>query len=71
MTAIPAQLHDEYLLTTEQVAAITGLSKRALEGWRHRKEGPKYIELNPKVVRYRWADLRAFLAARTITTAAA
>jgi predicted DNA-binding transcriptional regulator AlpA len=69
MTAIPTQLHDEQLLTTEQVAAITGLSKRTLEGWRQRRQGPDYIPLSTKVVKYRWGTLRAFIESRTVTPA--
>jgi predicted DNA-binding transcriptional regulator AlpA len=70
MTTIPTQLHDDMMLSTEQVAAITGLSKRTLEGWRYRKEGPAWVPLTEKAVKYRWGTLRAFIQSRTVTPAA-
>lgn len=55
-------LHDETLLTTEQVAELTGISRSSFEGWRHRKDGgPPYRKLGPQLIRYRWADLRAWI----------
>lgn len=54
-------LHPEQLLTTEQVAAITGISRQTFEGWRHRKNGgPKFKKLGPQIIRYRWADVCAW-----------
>jgi len=55
-------LHDETLLTTEQVAELTGISRASFEGWRCRKNGgPPYRKLGPQIIRYRWADLRAWI----------
>lgn len=56
------QLHDETLLTTEQVAELTGISRASFEGWRCRKNGgPPYRKLGPQIIRYRWADLRSWI----------
>lgn len=61
-------LNDETLLTTEQVAKITGISKQTYEGWRtrYRKGGPDYCKLGPQIVRYRWGTVRAWRDANTI-----
>lgn len=56
------KLHDETLLTTEQVAELTGISKTTFESWRCRRNGgPVYRKLGPQLIRYRWADLRAWI----------
>jgi predicted DNA-binding transcriptional regulator AlpA len=54
-------LHPEQMLTTEQLAALTGISKATFEGWRCRKNGgPKATPLSKQIVRYRWADVCAW-----------
>jgi len=71
MTPIPdlsslPPLHPEQMLTTEQLAAITGVSRATFEGWRCRRKkggpklGPKPLDLGPQIVRYRWADVCAW-----------
>ena len=68
MATLPAQLHDEQLLTTEQVAHLTGISRQTFEGWRCRKNGgPPHIKLGPQIIRYRWRTIREWMAAGTIT----
>lgn len=70
MATIPAQLHDEMLLTTQQVAALTNISRQTLEGWRYREDGgPKFTRLAPQIVRYRWADVKAWRDANTVAAA--
>ena len=62
MTTVPdlsslPPLHPEQMLTTEQLAAITGISRQTFEGWRCKKNGgPKFKKLGPQIIRYRWAD---------------
>lgn len=68
-TTIP-ELHPEQLLTTQQVAALTGISKFTFERWRSRKDGgPKVVNLGPQIVRYRWCELREWMDSRTAATA--
>jgi predicted DNA-binding transcriptional regulator AlpA len=69
---IPVELHEESLLTTEQVAAITGISKQTFEGWRSRsrKGGPDYHKLGPQLIRYRWGTVRAWRDSHTVKSAA-
>lgn len=72
MSTIPAQLHDETLLTTQQLAALTNIATVTFEGWRYRQDGgPKFTKLAPQTVRYRWADVKAWRDAGTVTPAAA
>lgn len=53
--------HPEQLLTTEQLSALTGISRQTFEGWRSRKNGgPKFKKLGPQIIRYRWADVCAW-----------
>jgi predicted DNA-binding transcriptional regulator AlpA len=59
MTAI-RKTHSDYLdalLTEEEAAEFLGYSKRALQNWRHRGDGPPYIRISERAVRYRRRDL--------------
>lgn len=72
LTTLPAQLHDEMLLTTQQVAALTGISRQTFEGWRtpRRSGGPKFTKLGPQIIRYRWGTVREWIAKNTACSAA-
>lgn len=59
-------MNDE-LLDTERVARLCGLSEMTMRKWRMTGEGPRFIRLG-RSVRYRLADLEAFLAQRAFTT---
>jgi excisionase family DNA binding protein len=57
------------LLTTEEAAAYLGIKPRSLEVWRCvGRYGIPFIKVG-RLVKYRKADLDAFLAARTHTPA--
>ena len=47
-------------------AAYLGVPHRTLEDWRYRSVGPRYLKVG-RVVRYRRADVDAWLAARVVT----
>ena len=49
------------LLTTEQVADLTGLSKETLAQWRSQKRGIPYLKIG-RSVRYDSADVHQYLA---------
>jgi excisionase family DNA binding protein len=53
------------ILTTPEAAAYTRMSKPTLERWRLTGDGPIYVKLG-KAVRYRRADLDAWLASKLI-----
>ena len=53
------------LLSTTEVAVWLGISPQFLEIGRHRGYGPRYVRLSPRRVRYRRADVLAWLRQRT------
>jgi excisionase family DNA binding protein len=53
-------------LTTEDVAQITGLSPETLAQWRSQRRGIPFIKISRNVVRYRQADLDAWLSERIV-----
>ena len=53
----------EPLLTPEAVAELLSVSPRTLEGWRQKGKGPPWHALTPGCVRYRRADIYAWLDA--------
>jgi len=55
------------LMTTADAAEYTGLQKTTLEQWRSRGEGPPFVRMN-RTVRYRQADLDAWIESRVQTT---
>ena len=57
----------ETLLTQRDVAAKLGLSERTLERLRSSGAEPKFVKAN-RSVRYREADLEAWLAAQTVSS---
>jgi excisionase family DNA binding protein len=50
------------LLTIPEVAELLQVSTLTLAAWRSRGEGPRYVKLGAKMVRYRRADLDAWVA---------
>lgn len=54
------------LLTTQEAAALLGLSPRTLEGLRRRGDGPPFKALSRNVVRYGADELKAWIDGRTV-----
>jgi predicted DNA-binding transcriptional regulator AlpA len=52
------------LLTSEQTAQELKVSERTLEDWRRTGAGPPFIRISRRCVRYRRADIEAWLAER-------
>lgn len=50
-----------YLLTDTEVAALLGASPQTVRNWRWRGEGPRFVKLGGRMVRYRPADVQAFI----------
>ncbi|HLI18304.1 MAG TPA: helix-turn-helix domain-containing protein [Rhodanobacteraceae bacterium] len=50
-----------YLLTDSEVAALLGASLQTVRNWRWRGEGPRWVTLGKRMVRYRPADVQAFI----------
>lgn len=61
---IPTDLVDEVAL-----AARLGVSRATLQSWRYNGRGPRYIKVG-RLIRYRNADVEAFLRANTSQGAA-
>ncbi|MEO0829664.1 MAG: helix-turn-helix domain-containing protein, partial [Pseudomonadota bacterium] len=53
------------LLTRSEIEAEYGLTRRYLELAAWRGDGPPFIRISRRQVRYRVSDLEAWLAART------
>lgn len=51
------------LLRPADVAEMLCVSERTLERWRQTGEGPRYLSLSRKAVRYRDTDLHDFIEA--------
>ena len=55
-TLAPGDLLDE-----RKAAAILGASVQTLRNWRWRGQGPRFHKIGQRLVRYRRADLEAFI----------
>lgn len=51
----------ESLMTPKDVARALAVDLRCLQEWRTRGAGPAYLKLGPKTIRYRRADIDAFI----------
>ncbi len=52
------------LLTETDAAQFLGFSIRALQGWRVKGGGPRYVKISGRAVRYRRRDLIAWAEER-------
>lgn len=50
------------VLIPKEVAAEYRLAERTLANWRAKGEGPRFLKLGKRAVRYRRADVEAFIA---------
>jgi hypothetical protein len=66
-------LGDEFLLNVDQAALYLAVSASTLNHWRSDGKGPKFVKLcgsTRGAIRYRLADLRAYVAANTFESVA-
>jgi predicted DNA-binding transcriptional regulator AlpA len=54
----------DQLLSTKQLAALLAVSVQLLENWRQNGEGPEWIALGPRCIRYKRSDVLAWLNTR-------
>lgn len=59
------------LLSVPEVSAMLGLSPITLANWRCTGQGPRWVKLGLRAVRYRRADVLDFIQAGTVETARA
>lgn len=66
VTATPpaAKLAAGYLLTDTEVADLCGCAVQTLRNMRWRGEGPRFVKLGGRMVRYKPADVQAFIEGR-------
>ncbi len=62
--------HPDPLLTPDAVAAWLNVSTKTLELWRGAGDGPHFVRLNRKAVRYKSEDVQAFISSRTVSSTA-
>lgn len=58
------------LVNEKEAASILCYSVRALQNWRHRGGGPRFVKVSSRSVRYRRSDLLAWIEERTISNTA-
>lgn len=58
-----ADLNPNDLLDEREVASILAIAVKTLRNWRWRGEGPRAIKVGRRAVRYRRADVHAFIEA--------
>lgn len=59
---------DKLLLTEEEAAELLGFSSRFLQGRRYTGDGPKFVRISARAVRYRPEDLQEWAAERLRTS---
>lgn len=57
-------------LTEQQAAEYLAVSRKTLQSWRYLGGGPKFVKMGA-AVRYRLADLNAWMEERTFATSPA
>ena len=55
------------LINDKELAHKLGIGVQTLRNMRARRQGPPYIKIGRRTVRYREADVEKFLSANTIT----
>lgn len=56
------------LLSQSEAAEFLGAAKRTLESWRAQRKGPPFIAISRRCVRYRLADISAWLERHVVAT---
>lgn len=57
--------NDDWLATPKEVAERLRYTTEGLSQMRYKGNGPKYIKLGGRAVRYRWSDVEAWLDEQT------
>ena len=58
------------MLTTPQAALRLSVSPRTLETWRLRRQGPAWVAIGRRAVRYRASAVERWIVGRTVDPAA-
>lgn len=57
--------HPDQYVGTEELAKLTGLTKRFWEARRMSGDSPPFIRISKSTVRYRWGDVQEWLRSKT------
>mgnify|MGYP001797023064 FL=1 len=60
------EINLDQLMDEREAASILCYSVRALQNWRHRGGGPKYVKVSARSVRYRRRDLLEWVESRIV-----
>ena len=64
----PITFPNRLLLTEKEAASALGFTPRFLQNRRHCGDGPRYVRISARAVRYRPEDLEAWAAERVRTS---
>lgn len=56
-------MNARHMMTTIDAAMLIGVAKQTLRVWRHEGKGPKFYRYSSKCIRYRRADVDAWIEA--------
>jgi predicted DNA-binding transcriptional regulator AlpA len=56
-----AKLEAGNLLTDAELATLYGVALQTVRNWRTKGEGPKWVRIGARAIRYKPADVRAFI----------
>jgi hypothetical protein len=59
------------LLSPAEAGAVLGVPAKRLERWRATGDGPRFVRLTRKTIKYRAADIQAFIESRCVSSTAA
>jgi predicted DNA-binding transcriptional regulator AlpA len=54
----------DQLYSTKQLSKLLAVSEQLIELWRHRGEGPRWVKLGARCIRYKRTDLLVWLNER-------
>jgi predicted DNA-binding transcriptional regulator AlpA len=66
-TILADQSYYDGLIDEKQAAVLLGYTVRALQNWRVRGGGPKFVKVSARSIRYRRSDLINWIEARTVS----
>jgi hypothetical protein len=49
------------LLTEKEAATLLNVTSSCLQAWRYRGDGPPFIKISARCVRYKWTDLQEWI----------
>lgn len=61
-------LFGDPLIDEKQAAEYLGYTTRALQNWRLRGGGPRFVRVSARSIRYRISDIEAWIEARIVSS---